>query len=203
MQNVGDQAIWEDPYYRKGHTAFANTTPTMLGGTIGNYTLEYDIDVNDGNGFSGSWTVMSGANLSAETIDPALGFRLKIRITVTTANLTPITFLRIDTVSTAAAQIDNLYSLDVVPIEVTVLDAITKDPIEGAMVYLETDPAGVEVLKVATDVNGVASGTTDTSGDIIGRARKASSGALYKTGDIIGTITDDGFSSTVLLIPDE
>jgi hypothetical protein len=112
MGTVNDQAIWEDAYYRKGHTGFQNTTPTMSGGTIGNYTIEYDIDVNDGNGFTDSWTAASGANLSAETIDPAKGFKLKVRITTTTANLTAITFLRFDTTTTLEAQENNLYELD-------------------------------------------------------------------------------------------
>lgn len=116
---VGDQAVWEDMYYRKGFTAFENTTPTMTGGTIGNYTLEYDIDINDGNGFTGSYQTLSGANLSIEPIDPEDGFKLKIRITTLTANLTAITFLRIDMVSTASAQEDNLYPLDEYEIELT------------------------------------------------------------------------------------
>lgn len=119
MGTVGNKAIWTDSVYRKGHTGFQNTTPTMSGGTIGNYTLEYDIDVNDGNGFTDSWTALSGANLSGETIDPALGFKLKIQITTAIANITAITFLRIDTISTAAAQEDNLYPLDTITLSIT------------------------------------------------------------------------------------
>ena len=119
MGVVGDQAIFEDQYFRKGHTAFQNTTPTMSGGTIGNYTIEYDIDVNDGNGFTESWTTLSGANLSTETIDPTDGFKLKIRITTVTANLTAITYLRIDTTTTATAQEDNLYPLDLITLTIT------------------------------------------------------------------------------------
>lgn len=126
MSNVNDQAVWEDQYYRKGHTAFQNTTPTMSGGTIGNYTLEYDIDVNDGTGFTGSYSTLSGANLSGETIDPSDGFKLKIRITTTAANLTAITYLRIDTVTSAAAQENNLYDLDVYTATLTGLQTGTK-----------------------------------------------------------------------------
>jgi hypothetical protein len=126
MSNVNDQAVWEDQYFRKGHTAFANTTPTMSGGTIENYTLEYDIDVNDGTGFTGSYTALTGANLSGETIDPALGFRLKIRITTTTANLSAITYLRIDTISTASAQENNLYNLDEYTLTINGLETGTK-----------------------------------------------------------------------------
>jgi len=205
MGVVGDQAVWEDQYYRKGHTAFANTTPTMSGGTIGNYTLEYDIDVNDGNGFTDSWTTLSGANLSGETIDPADGFKLKIRITTTTANLTAITYLRIDTISSASAQENNLYPLDLVPVTITVIDAISKDAIEGARVFIETDPAGTDLVNDVTDSNGIVTFDYDYTADqdIVGRVRKASSSTYYKNSDIIGTITDEGYSATILLIEDE
>jgi len=126
MGTVGDQAIWEDQYYRKGHTGFQNSTPTMSGGTIGQYTLEYDIDINDGNGFTGSWTAMTGANLSGETISPTDGFKLKIRITTITANLTAITYLRIDTTTTAVAQENNYYDLDQYILTITGLETGTK-----------------------------------------------------------------------------
>jgi hypothetical protein len=117
MKAVGCQAIWEDATFRLGHTGFENLAPLMSGGTIGNYTLEYDIDL--GNGFSDSWTTMTGANLSAITIDPSIGFRMKIRITTTTINTTAITFLGIYTTSSLAAQTDNLYPLDYASLELT------------------------------------------------------------------------------------
>jgi hypothetical protein len=119
MGTVGDQAIWEDQYYRKGHTGFANTTPNLSAGTIGNYTLEYQIDINDDNEWNGSWKTLSGANLSSETISPSNGFKLKIRITTTTANASAITYLRIDTISTLTVQEDNLYPLDISAITLT------------------------------------------------------------------------------------
>jgi len=51
------------------------------------------------------------SQLPNETIDPVPGFKMKIRITVVTANTTAITFVRADTLTTAAAQ-DNYYPLD-------------------------------------------------------------------------------------------
>jgi hypothetical protein len=81
----------------------------MSGGTIGNYTLEYQIDT--GTGYS-AWKTLNGTNLSGETISPATGFKLKIRITTTSTNTTAITFLRIYTTTTEAAQSANLYPLD-------------------------------------------------------------------------------------------
>ena len=112
MPNLGDQIIFTMPYYALGHTAFQNAAATLTGTNTGNFTYEYDIDVNDGNGFTGSYQTLNGANLSAETIDPALGFKLKFRITVATAATTnALTYIRILTNSTAIAQ-DNLYPLD-------------------------------------------------------------------------------------------
>lgn len=112
MPTVGDQLIIETPYYVLGHTAFDNSAPTLTGTLTGNFDYEYDIDVNDGGGFTGTYQTLNGANLSAETIDPALGFKLRLRITCNTgATTNAITYVRITTASTAVAQ-DNLYPLD-------------------------------------------------------------------------------------------
>lgn len=85
MPSLTDEIVYEMQYYAIGHTGFQNVNPTRTGTSTGNFTLEYDIDVNDGNGFSGSWTAMTGANLSAETISATLGFKLRIKISVNTA----------------------------------------------------------------------------------------------------------------------
>jgi hypothetical protein len=56
-----------------------------------------------------------------------------------------------------------------------------------------------------TDVNGLisASRSFTTSQPITGRVRKATTGTLYKTGTVSGTISNTaGFSATVQLIPD-
>lgn len=108
MRVVGAQAIWEMPYFAKGHTAFKNVVPVMSGGTIGNYTLEYQIDT--GAGWNGTWKTLNGANLSGESI--ASGFKLKVRVTTAIANATAITFLRIHTLTTKAAQVAIDYPLD-------------------------------------------------------------------------------------------
>lgn len=108
MRAVGAQAIWEMPYFAQGHTGFKNIAPVMSGGTIGNYTLEYQIDT--GSGWNGTWKTLNGTNLSGESI--ASGFKLKVRITTAIANATAITFLRINTLTTKAAQAAIDYPLD-------------------------------------------------------------------------------------------
>jgi hypothetical protein len=112
MPTSGDVLIIEMPYYAIGHTAFANSAATLTGTNTGNFSYEYDIDINDGNGFTGSYQTLNGANLSAETIDPVLGYKLKLRITCTASSTTnALTYIRINTVSTALAQA-NTYPLD-------------------------------------------------------------------------------------------
>ena len=110
MRVVGAQAIWEMPHFAQGHTGFKNTATVMTGGTIGNYTLEYQVDT--GSGWNGSWVALTGANLSALSINPTTGFKLKIRITTAIANATAITFLRLTTLTTKAAQEAIAYPLD-------------------------------------------------------------------------------------------
>jgi hypothetical protein len=116
MPVIGQQAIFETPNYIKGHTSFANSAAVMAGGTATNYTYQYQIDKNNGSGFS-AWSTdrtatTLGTALNAETdIDPALGFKLRIKITTSTTNATAITSLYLVTASTAVAQ-DNQYPLD-------------------------------------------------------------------------------------------
>jgi hypothetical protein len=50
MGIVGDQATFEDAYYRKGHTGFAQTEMVMSGGTYSNYTVQYQLNTGSGYG---------------------------------------------------------------------------------------------------------------------------------------------------------
>ena len=102
--------------------------------------------------------------------------------------------------------------IDPVTTLVRVIDAVTKSALQGARVLLEADTGGP--LTVGTDI---ISGTTDVNGEIsdsrtfasnqpvVGRARLSSTpGSLYKTGDIVGTISStSGLTVTVQMIPDE
>ena len=107
------------PEYIKGHTSFANSALVMAGGTATNYTYDYAIDKNDGNGFS----TMTTSNYTATTLGTALngitginaqnGFKLKLEITTGTTNATAITSVYMTTVSTTTAQ-DYQYPLDVI-----------------------------------------------------------------------------------------
>ncbi len=62
-------------------------------------------------------------HLPSETISPSTGFKLRTRITTLATNTTPITFIVIQTTTTAAAQSENLYPLDTISLTVTGLVA--------------------------------------------------------------------------------
>lgn len=111
MTLVGQQVTWEMPYFAKGHTALANLAPTPTGTNTGNLTYEFQYDF--GAGYNGSWLVLNAANLTgAGAINPAIGFRLKVRATCATANAgNLLTQIAIPTVSTSIAQSSNLYPL--------------------------------------------------------------------------------------------
>lgn len=113
LTKAGDQVTWEMPYYCKGHTAFATTAVGLTGTNTGNLTYEFQIDLNNGAGFNGTWTTLNATNLRAFTISPSLGFKLKIRATTLTVNAgNVLTNIRIYTESTDAAQ-DNFYPISV------------------------------------------------------------------------------------------
>lgn len=153
MPVIGHTVTFETPNYIKGHTAFANSALVMAGGTATNYTYEYSIDKNDGNGYStmttSSYTATTlGTALNGITgIDASLGFKLKLKITTGTTNATAITSVYMTTVSTTTAQ-DYQYPLDVINLTLTGLVA-------GSDIVVTV--AGTETERVNVDTN---SGTT-------------------------------------------
>lgn len=215
MPTIGMTATFEMPYYAKGHTSFQNSALIMAGGTVGNYRFEYSIDKNDGNGFSTMTSSAYTAALLATAlngitgIDPALGFKLKLKISTTTANTTAITSVYVLTNSSAVAQA-NYYPLDVVPLTVTVKDITTGSAIQNARVIIKADSGGSAspgtiLLVGTTNASGVISGTTEYSNQpIIGSVRKATlPDTLYKPSAISGNTGTIGFDSTILMIRDE
>ena len=145
MPTVGDVLVMEFPYFVLGHTAFQNVAPTITGTNTGNFTYEYQI--NTGTGF-GAYKVLNAANLSAETISPSAGVKLKLRVTTTVASTTnALTYIQVATNSTALAQQNNLYPLDLAPIVLTGLTV-------GSRVQVYDTTNNVEIF------NGIASAAT-------------------------------------------
>ena len=93
----------------------------------------------------------------------------------------------------------------VVPIKITALDIKTKNPIQGARVFLEEDSSGDVLINDVTDSNGqiaidyIYSDDTEISGKI----RKASSPPYYKGAEFTGTITKLGFNQIVFMVEDK
>lgn len=151
MPTLNDEVILEQDYFVKGCTGLPNTAPVVTGTNVtyvsgpdwGNHDIYFQIDVNDGSGWSGTWLDLTGANLNSfnASIDPALGFKLKYRIVCDNAATTNlISYIRISTTSTLVAQTDNLYDLDQYTLTLTGLQTGTK------VAFLD---AGTETLRTA------------------------------------------------------
>ena len=190
MPNLADEVIWTMPYFCIGHTAFDNSAPVLTGTNTGNFTITYDIDT--GSGFSGSYSTLSGANLSAETIDPAVGFKLKIRIVVATANASnALTYIRVTTDSTAVAQQNNLYPLDYSTISLTGLVA-------GSRVQLYDVTNDTEIYNEEVAGTSLTYETPYVS-DFTCRVRvmKMSGATAYKLVEFSEVVGVDGFTRAV------
>lgn len=152
MPTIGNEVLFEIPYYMLGHTGFSNTALVMAGGTSTNYGYKYQIDKNDGAGWSAESVTLTpttlGTALNAITgIDASLGFKLRLRITTSTTNTTSITSVYLTTTSTAISQ-DYLYPLDVITLSLTGL----KDNTEIRVYITET----------TTELGGIESATDGT-----------------------------------------
>lgn len=189
MPVIGQTATFELDYYALGHTSFQNSALVMAGGTATNYTYEYAIDKNDGNGYStmtsSSYTATQlGTALNGITgIDASKGIKLKLKITTGTTNTTAITSVYLLTNSSTTAQ-DYQYPLDINTVTFTglptgcdtvVLTAGTttileqKDALSGtsySYTYSGAQTVDVGFLKpgyVPYYIRGLALGTTDSS----------------------------------------
>lgn len=100
---------------------------------------------------------------------------------------------------------------DPVTLDVTVVDLLTGDPIQGVNVLVEAAAGGSmtpgdDIIKALTDVNGEVSDTRTYASPqpITGRARLAPlGGPYYKTGSIAGIISNTaGLSLTIQMILD-
>lgn len=122
---VGQQVLWEMPYFSKGHTSLGNVAPTLTGTNTGNLTYEFQYDI--GAGYNGSWLVMNAANfLAVGAINPATGIKLKVRATCSVdAAGNILTNIRIITVTSTVAQTSNLYPISTNTISLTGLSPNT------------------------------------------------------------------------------
>jgi len=156
MQSLNDEVIFEQHYFALGVVSFTNTAPVVTGTNVtyvsgpdwGNHDIYFQYD--KGAGWNGSWLDLTAANLVAVgAIDPSIGVKLKYRIVCDAASTTnAITYIRVQTDSTLAAQSANLYPLDVNTLTFTGL------PTGTDMVVLE---AGTSTILYQVDSYGSTS----------------------------------------------
>lgn len=180
MTVVGQQVVWEMPYFAKGYTAFTNSAPTITGTNVtyssgarwGNHDIEFQIDT--GSGYGGTWLALTAANLTAQTINSTTGFRLKIRVTAATASATnAITNMRIAMTTTATDQDGGLYPLVTAPIQVEGLVTGSRVKFskvsDGTVLYQGTETAGICLFD-----------SNEYTGAVAIEARKASGAPFYQ-----------------------
>lgn len=136
LTKVGDQVVWEMPFFAVGFTAFTNTAPTITGTNVtysanarwGNHDIEFQVDT--GSGYGGTWLPLRAADLIAQTFNSTTGFKLKIRATCVVANAgNVLTNLRVALTTTQTDRDTKLYPLSVNTVTFTGLpvgcDAVT------------------------------------------------------------------------------
>jgi hypothetical protein len=146
MPVIGHQAVFETPNYIIGHTGFSNSALVMAGGTATNYTYDYAIDKNDGNG----WSTMTTNNYTATTLGAALngitgisavnGFKLRLEITTGTTNATAITSVYMPMTSTTTTQAYQ-YPLDTITLTLSGLQT-------GSDISITTAGTDTELVNV-------------------------------------------------------
>lgn len=125
LYNLNDVIEYEFPYTILGYTSFAASNVVKGGSNTANLGVKYKLDINDGSGYDVAWNDATSANLSGETIDPDLGFKLKVQITCTTAGTNYLNSLYF-TMATDATEQLNTYPLDTYTVSLTGLQAGTK-----------------------------------------------------------------------------
>jgi len=148
MTVSGQQIIFEAPNFLIGHTALANSALSLTGTNTGNLSYEFQYDI--GAGYNGTWLTASSTSFTAVgAIDPAIGIKIKLRVTCVTANASnALTNIRIATVTTSTAQSTNLYPLDTITLTLTGL-------VSGSDVVVRA--AGTGTILASVDSN---AGTT-------------------------------------------
>lgn len=180
MTQLTDVVEWTMPYFMLGVTGFANTAPTITGTNAANHTLEFQHDLNDGNGWNGTWQTLNGTNLSAITVVPADGVKLKVKATVNTASQTNLlTYIQINTVTNSTDQ-QIQYALPTTQLTAAVTGIETGSRIQVYNVTTATEVAN-EIVSGASWSVLYDEGTTFTNGDTV-RVRIRKPGFLpYET----------------------
>jgi len=196
LPSLNDTVEWTMPYFALGHTGFGATAPVFFGtnaSTNFTYTFQYDI----GSGWNGTWLTLNNANLTAITINSAVGIKLKVKaVCSVAAAANAITFISLPTTSTTTAQLEEQ---PWIPDAAIAIDNI----IAGSRIQIYNLTTSTEI------VNEVASGTSYAFNYVNGdefsvgddvRIRIARLGYLPST--LLATATVTGFGATANQLTD-
>ena len=192
MTVASQQIIWEMPFFALGHTALANVALSLAGTNTGNLSYEFQYDL--GAGYNGTWLTANATNFTGVgAIDPAVGIKIKLRVTCVTANASnALTNIRIATVTTSTAQSTNLYPLSYAPISVSGLTA-------GSRVKFSKVSDG-SILYSAQEVSGVVNfPNNEYVGAVNIEARNASSAPYYLPW-VTQVVTVDGQTTSAIAL---
>jgi hypothetical protein len=181
----------------RGVTAFpSDGTVVIAGSGTGNFVIEYQIDLDDGNGWS-TLATLNHTNLSAHTIDPDIGVRFRVKISHASGSTS-----------------DYLNRLN----WSTTVDYDTyKYPEELVDITLQNIKDGSEYWIKNVDSNkvldsGTQSGTNDilienvpyngSDETLLVRVRKSSDCPKYKPLETNATLTENGANVYISQIPD-
>ena len=157
---VGDYFEIEMDYYALGYLSFSNINPSIVASGVANLSFEYQIDVNDGNGFS-AYKTLNAANLSSEIISQSLGFKLKYKITCISSGSNTVTSMLLYLTTSLQAQIDNIYQDPLESINATV------DVLSGSRVQLYNVTTATEIDNTISASGTYIQAVAANSGDIL------------------------------------
>lgn len=161
LATVGDEAIWEMPYFAVGHDSLYSATVTgtnaafSSGSRWGNYDIYFQID--KGAGYGGSWIDFNAANVLANGTGVVAGVKLKVRIVCATAATNNIIInLRFLSTTSDASMQTYLYPLDTNALTLTGL----KNPSE-VRVYDAANPTGPPIAGQENVTSGTFTASID------------------------------------------
>lgn len=153
-----------------------------------------DPQENRGNLFNGSFSTTPGST------DAAIYNNSASDLTINNTNSSNLNINSYRNGTSATTTIQNSVS-----VTITVVD-VNGDAIQGAAVFLETDPGGVDIISYdITNASGQVSTTYSgsTPQAVTGFVRKGTSSPVYKASPINDTIGGSGLSATITMVADE
>lgn len=176
----GDRITFEMQYFARGHTGFSGVTTFTLGQSTdgtdawgANITKEFQYDV--GSGYNGSWLdLTTAANLTGISVNPAIGVKLKVRLTAT-GTVSNICGMFIHTTTTLTAQKANFYTIDLDDCDV-VLNGI----VSGSRYWIYDEDLGEELAEGTATTDPVTETVRVKVGtNLLIRVRKSSAPTKY------------------------